>query len=228
MARSASQYSIAMRIIRSVLAFLFLAVSAFAAETSARMRVAIVIDDGPDPAQNAAMLAVLADAGVHVTFSLEGRYVAARPDLARAVAAAGHEINNHSYTHPHMKELSDEAVAKELGDTQAAIKEVVGSAPVWFWPPFLESDARVEAQANAVGLKRYPWEKFNFIDSRDWDAASTDEIVYSRATTGVVDKTVILMHEWPEHSLRQLPRILAELKRQGAELMTFSELAASD
>lgn len=191
-------------------------------------RVAIVIDDGPVPEQNAKMLAVLAEAGAHVSFSLEGRFVEAHPELARAVAAAGHEINNHSFTHPHMKEISDDAIAKELGDTQAAVKKAVGSDPVWFWPPFLESDARVEVQANAVGLKRFPWEKFNFIDSRDWDSASTDEIVYSRATTGVIDKTIILMHEWPEHTLRQLPRILAELKRQGAEFVTFSELKASD
>lgn len=199
-----------------------------AADTTGRKRVALVIDDGPIPAHNAAFLELLAREHMHVTFSHVGQNVVAHPELARNVVAAGHEIANHSYTHPHLKTLTDAAIEKEVADTSAAIEQATGKAPKWFWAPFLEHDERVDATVRrATGLEHFPFTKYHFIGSLDWEASTTGEKFRELCTTGIVDGTVILMHEWPEVTLENLPAVIAELKKQGVTFVTFSELADS-
>lgn len=195
---------------------------------AAPKRVALVFDDGPVPAQTPAFLALLAAERVHVTFSYVGKNVAAHPALARAAADAGHEIINHSYTHPHLKELDDASVRREAADTSAAIAAATGRGPRWFWAPFLECDERVAREVReAAGLEHFPYQRFHFLSTSDWDERTTPAAVFQAATTDIRDQTVVLCHEWPEKTLAQLPAIIAELKRQGCVFLTFSELAAT-
>ena len=205
---------------------LCLTVKLFSADTSSSLRVAFVFDDGPVPAQTEKMLAVLAQANVHVTFSYIGKNVIDHPELARAAAKAGHDIANHSYTHPHLKTLSDDTVRQEIRDASAAIEQATGRAPIWFWAPFLESDDRITTQIRAAGLTHFPYQKFHFISTDDWNVAATDAAtIHKRATTDISDKTVILCHEWRPETLAELPAIISELKAQGATFLTFSEMA---
>lgn len=197
-----------------------------AADQSERRRVALVFDDGPVADQTRRYLDLLARENVHVTFAYVGRNVTSHPQLAQAATAAGHEIINHSYTHPHFKELTDEAVEREVRDTQASVKKSADRTPRWFWSPFGDWDDRIEAAVRAAGLEHYPALRFHFISTEDWNRDTTAEQIRERATTGVRDKTIILCHEWREETLAELPAILAELKRQGCEFLTFSELAA--
>ncbi len=211
------------------LACLFLAtiLSLQASVEPARKRVAFVLDDGPVPEHNAAFLALFAREHMHVNFSLIGKNVVAHPELARAVAAAGHEINNHSFTHPHLKTMADADIAREAADTEAAIRQATGKEAAWFWSPYLEHDARVDAAVRrATGLEHFPFEHSHFIAALDWDATTTGEKFRALCTTGIVDGTVILIHEWPEVTLANLPAVITELKKQGVEFVTFSELAA--
>lgn len=194
---------------------------------AAPKRVAIIIDDGPVAGQSASFHELFAREGVRVSFAHVGRNVSAHPGLTRAAAAAGHEIVNHSYTHPHFKQLDDAAIRAEVRDTQAAVRAATDRAPGWFWAPFGDWDDRIAAAVRAEGLEHFPALRFNFLDTRDWDEATTPEQIFTRATTGVQDRSVILCHEWPPKTLAQMPAIIAELKRQGVEFVTFSELAAT-
>jgi len=196
------------------------------ASAPARKRVAIIIDDGPVAAQSATYHELFAREGVRVSFAHVGRNVNAHPELTRAAAAAGHEIVNHSYTHPHFKELDDAAIRQEVRDTQAAVQKATGAAPKWFWAPFGDWDDRIAAAVRAEGLEHFPAMGFHFLDTRDWDQATTAAQIRSRATTNVRDLTILLCHEWPEKTFAEMPGIIAELKRQGVEFVTFSELAA--
>jgi peptidoglycan/xylan/chitin deacetylase (PgdA/CDA1 family) len=196
-----------------------------AVDQSARKRVALVIDDGPIPEHNAAFLALFAREHIHVTFSHMGKNVLAHPELARAVLAAGHEIINHSYTHPHLKGLSDADIQREVADTQTAIKQATGYTPKWFWAPFLEYDDRIATVVRRGGLEHFPYTKYHFIGSLDWEPQTTGEKFRQLTTTGIVDGTVILMHEWPAVTLENLPAVITELKKQGVQFVTFSELA---
>jgi peptidoglycan/xylan/chitin deacetylase (PgdA/CDA1 family) len=216
-----------LRLLVSVLVSLVFAAVAPAADTPARKRVAIVMDDGPIPEHNAAYLALFAREGVKITFSHVGKNVVAHPELTKASAAAGHEIADHSYTHSHMKEMPDDAIIKEIADTQAAVKAATGRAPAWFWAPFLEHDDRVDAAVRkAGGIGHFPFMKYHFISTNDWEASTTPEKFRELMTTGIVDGTVILTHEWPKVTFENLEGVIAELKRQNVEFVTFSELAA--
>lgn len=195
-----------------------------AADQSVHPRVALVIDDGPVPAHNAAFLALFAREHMHVTFSEIGKNVVAHPELTRAVVAAGHEINNHSFTHPHLRTLSDVDLEHEIADTQAAIEKASGYTPKWFWAPFLDVDDRVLAVVHRVGLEQFPWKSQHFIGSLDWEAGTSGQKFFQLCTTDIQDRTVILMHEWPEVTLANLPAVITELKKQGVVFVTFSEL----
>ncbi len=206
--------------------FLAAAMITTAAEPAARKRVAIILDDGPVPAHNAAYLALFAREQVRVTFANVGQNVAAHPELTRNTAAAGHEIVNHSYTHPNLTQLADAAVAKEVADTSAAIKDATGKAPAWFWAPFLAHDARVDGIVKqAAGLTHFPYGQYHFIVSLDYEKETTAEKYRALCTTGIVDGTVILMHEWPDVTFENLGWVITELKKQGVEFVTYSELA---
>jgi len=213
----------------ALLWLLIFPVAGYAVENSAgggQRRVAFVFDDGPVVGQSGKMLAVLAKENIHVTFSYIGQNVVAHPELAKAAFQAGHEINNHSYTHPHLKTLDDATVLQEVTKTSAAIKQATGHAPAWFWAPFLETDQRIDALIRQAGLEDFPLGKFNFVSTDDWNPKETDAAkILKRATTGIRDRTVILCHEWRKETLEDLPAIISELRRQGFVFLTFSEMA---
>lgn len=188
-------------------------------------RVALVFDDGPKPADAGPLLALLAQEEVPVTFSLVGDRVKENPETARAIAAAGHEIANHSQAHAHPKDLSDAALDREVADAQQLIAATVGRAPRWFWPPFLEIDDRVRAAVGQAGITLYT--PHHLVVSKDYDRSVPAAEIYRLATTDVRDGSVILFHEWRAETREQLPAILAELRRQGVEFYTFSGLAAA-
>jgi peptidoglycan/xylan/chitin deacetylase (PgdA/CDA1 family) len=215
-----------LRLPRFALCFLAAALTLSAADAPARKRVALVMDDGPVAEHTEVYLALFAREHIHITFSHIGRNVVVHPELAKAVVAAGHEVANHSYTHVHMNTLSDAEIASEVTKTQAAEVKATGKAPVWFWSPYLDHDAHVDAVVRrAAGIEHFPFTKYHFIGSLDWEATTTAEKFRELATTGIVDGTVILIHEWPEVTLSNLSWVITELKRQGVEFVTFSELA---
>ena len=209
-----------MRALGFLFLLLSLAITGVAAEPG--KRVALVFDDGPRPADAGPLLELLAREKVSVTFSLVGDRVNESPDMARTIAAAGHEIANHSQTHSHPKDLADAALDREVAAAQEKITATVGRAPRWYWPPFLEIDDRVRAAVAKAGLT--PYTPRHLVVSMDYDTTVPAAEIYRRATANVSDGTVILCHEWRAETREQLPAILAELRRQGCVFLTFSAL----
>jgi endo-1,4-beta-xylanase len=196
----------------------------FAAPASAK-RVALVFDDGPKPADAEPLLALLAKEKVVVTFALVGDRVNENPATAKAITAAGHELANHSQRHLPPASIDDTALAKEVAEAQQAILKATGVSPRWYWPPFLAIDDRVRAAVVRAGITLY--EPKHLVSSQDWDKAVPAEEIFRRATTDVRDGTVILFHEWRAETRERLPAILAELRKQGCEFLTFSSLHAA-
>jgi len=213
----------ALRLLRLSVIFVFATTSV--ALAGSPLRVSLVFDDGPVPIQTDKVLALLAREKLHVNFSYIGKNVDAHPELAKHAFEAGHELNNHSYTHPHLLKLDDATALVEISKATEAIRQATGHPPAWFWAPFLEMDSRIDALVRRDGLVVYPYQKYHFISTNDWDAPHTSAAeIYKNATTGIVDKTVILFHEWRQETYEQLPAILAELRRQGCVFVTFTEL----
>lgn len=195
---------------------------AAATVTAAPKRVALIFDDGPRPADAEPLLALLAQEKVAVTFAHVGDRVNENPALCRAVAAAGHEVVNHSQTHAHARELDDAALDREVAGANQAITAALGRAPRWYWPPYLEVDDRVRAAVAKAGLTIYT--PAHLVVSKDYDRAVSAAEIFRLATTDLRDGSVILFHEWRTETREQLPAILAELRRQGCEFLTFTAL----
>ncbi len=97
--------------------------------------VALTYDDGPSSQDTLALLALLAEQDVRVTFFLKGMNVEAFPELVRAQIEAGHEIGNHSWSHQRMWSFDKAAMLEEIDRTTAAIERITGSPPNYFRPP---------------------------------------------------------------------------------------------
>ncbi|MEU0791978.1 polysaccharide deacetylase family protein [Amycolatopsis sp. NPDC005961] len=169
--------------------------------------VALTFDDGPYPATTPALLAALG--GVRATFFLWGEHAAAHPDLVRAIAAAGHTIGNHTWTHPHLTGLAAEARDQEIRRTQDLLVTLTGLRPALFRPPYGDTDDAVRTTAAEHELTEVLWT----VDTRDWAGAPADEVeaAASRAEPG----GVVLMHEGRPATVEAVPRILAALAARG-------------
>ncbi|MGW0912935.1 polysaccharide deacetylase family protein [Streptomyces sp. NPDC002784] len=162
--------------------------------------VALTFDDGPS-GSTPALLNALTQNGLRATMFNQGQYAAANPAQVRAQVNAGMWVANHSYTHPHLTQLSQAQIDSELSRTQQAISNAGGGTPVLFRPPYGETNATVKAVAAKYGLTEVIWD----VDSQDWNGATTDAIVAAagRLTNG----QVMLMHDWSANSLAAIPRI---------------------
>jgi peptidoglycan/xylan/chitin deacetylase (PgdA/CDA1 family) len=218
--------SLLMKLLLPILVMFSLAqMHAVANDTNANLvHVALVFDDGPFPEHAPKLLALFAREGIHVTFSLVGTNVELHPDTAKAVLAAGHEIANHSYSHRHPKDLDDATLEHEIVAAQKVIATTTGFKPKWYWPPYLESDKRVRATAAKAQIEVYTPK--HLVISGDYDRTVNADEIQRKATSKIVDGTVILFHEWREETFERMPAIIAELRRQRCVFLTFSELAA--
>lgn len=195
--------------------------------TETPTRIALIFDDGPHDVHGPRFLELFARENVRVSFAHIGKNAVLYPDRVREAHLAGHEIVNHSYTHPHFSELTPEAMTKELGDTQQLVASITGAAPRMFWAPYGDKSDLITRTVQAAGLSCLPMEKLNFVSVSDWDVKNDAETIYQRATAVVADKSVICFHEWRAETLAVMPRILTNLKARGCSFLTFSEMFAA-
>lgn len=167
--------------------------------------VALTYDDGPNAQFTRPLLNALRSAGARATFFDLGSRVQQQPQLARETAQAGMWVGNHSWSHPYLTNLSAAAVAKELGDTQNAIRNATGLTPTLFRPPYGATNSTVQTEARRLGLTQVIWS----VDTQDYNGASTDAIV--RAATGANAGGIVLMHASYQNTVNAVPRIIQGL-----------------
>jgi peptidoglycan-N-acetylglucosamine deacetylase len=187
-------------------------------------RVALTFDDGPDPVNTRRVLEILDRYGARATFFCVGHHVAALPDEVRRIAAAGHELGNHSWSHPYLPDLTPEQLREQIDRTGEAVARVTGEAPTLFRPPYGALTPEVLA-----ALEGHPTTPTMFdVDSRDWTRPGPERIaatVLESAGPG----SVVLMHEGGGdrgQTVLALPSIIEGLLERGLELVTVGELPA--
>lgn len=153
-------------------------------------RVALTYDDGPTPSVTEAILDTLAATRARATFFVIGQRVKAYPNLARRIIAEGHEIANHSYTHPDLGKMSDAAVRSELERTQKVIEDVCGVTPKYFRPPYGSFRSTQGAIARALKLQVIIWS----VDPQDWRKPGAN-VIASRITGSSSGGDIILCHD---------------------------------
>ncbi|MET7320716.1 polysaccharide deacetylase family protein [Streptomyces sp. NPDC005549] len=170
--------------------------------------VGLTFDDGPSGTTQS-LLNALRQNGLRATMFNQGQYAAQNPSLVRAQVDAGMWVANHSYTHPHMTQLSQAQMDSEISRTQQAIAGAGGGTPKLFRPPYGETNATLRSVEAKYGLTEVIWD----VDSQDWNNASTDAIVQAVSRLG--NGQVILMHDWPANTLAAIPRIAQTLAGKG-------------
>jgi peptidoglycan/xylan/chitin deacetylase (PgdA/CDA1 family) len=153
-------------------------------------QIALTYDDGPNDPHTPQLLEVLARHNVKATFFMIGRYAQQRPDLARAVARAGHAIGNHTFTHPLLTFKSDAEIRRELSGCRAALSDAVGQHTNLFRPPFGGRRPAVLRIARELGMEPVMWN----VTGYDWTAPPAAEIE-RKVASKIRGGDVILLHD---------------------------------
>src|SRR5512140_326243 len=136
-------------------------------------QMALTFDDGPNDPHTLHLLDVLSRHNAKATFFLIGKYVRQRPDIVRAIAAAGHEIGNHTDSHPNLILVSAARLRQELETCNKALEDALGKKVTLFRPPFGGRRPNVLRTARRMGLSPVMWS----VTGYDWSANSADKIV---------------------------------------------------
>ena len=173
-------------------------------------------------------LEVLDKYGIKCTFFMTGQFVEKFTDQAVKIRDAGHEIGNHSYSHPHMPEKNNlDSWAYQLRHTTDIIREKLGVNPRFFRPPFGEFNWKITGFARSEGMETCLWTA----DSHDWDTkfAKTPEKVIKRITETKGDSridngVIILFHLDGFNTPAILDEMIPRYQEMGYTLVTVSEL----
>lgn len=192
-------------------------------ETSEKV-VALTLDDGPAD-RGGEVLGLLAEAGVPATFYLNGGDLAARPELGRAIAAAGHELGNHTYTHRRMVLVSPETVADEVERTDAEIRRTGYRGEITFRPPYCKKLWALPDYLSDHDRTTVTW------DVEPEATADTAEGMVAAATGQVRPGSIILLHTMfasGTASRAAIVPIVRALRADGYQFVTVSELLKRD
>jgi peptidoglycan/xylan/chitin deacetylase (PgdA/CDA1 family) len=134
--------------------------------------IALTFDDGPNVAWTPKLLEILASHEVRATFFLLGGRAKAEPELVQRMAAAGHVIGNHTWSHPNLARSSSQVIREELKRTQQMLEQISGAAAKFFRPPYGARRPEVFRVAREMGLEPVLWNAM----VPDWSDPSPDRI----------------------------------------------------
>ncbi len=166
------------------------------------------------------LIQILGDYGAKATFFVVGAWVDKYPESVKQLSDAGHQIMNHSNTHPNMPSLNERQKLDELSACNNKIAEITGKVPNLFRPPYGDYDNATIETAESLEMYTIQWD----VDSLDWKDNATADSIYKRVTSKVQNGSIVLFHNDAEHTPEALPRILETLKADGYEFVFIDEL----
>jgi len=198
--------------------------------------IALTFDDGPDLEWTPAILDILKRENVPAAFFVIGKNGQANPDLLRRIVNEGHEVGNHTFTHPNLGEIPGPITDLELNATQRLIESVTGRSTVLFRPPYFgdaEADKPDEVEP-AIRAKNLGYIMVGLrIDPGDWKPGVTPDEIVQRTIDKAMDDNpetrgqVVLLHDSGgnrEATVEALPRIIHELRARGFHFVQVSDL----
>jgi peptidoglycan/xylan/chitin deacetylase (PgdA/CDA1 family) len=190
-------------------------------------QIALTYDDGPNDPHTLKLLEVLARNNVRATFFMVGRYVQQRPDIARAVAQAGHVIGNHTFTHPLLIFKSEAQMRTELDDCRKALEDAIGKHSNLFRPPFGGRRPATLRVARKLGLQTIMWN----VTGYDWNAPPA-ETIEKKVASQMRGGDVILLHDGGHRAMgadraqtvMATENLIRRYKGEGYEFVTVPEV----
>jgi peptidoglycan-N-acetylglucosamine deacetylase len=192
--------------------------------------VALTFDAGANADAVPSILATLRREHVPATFFFTGNFVRDYPATARAIAADGFRIGDHTISHPHLTHLADAVVRREILGAAEMIMAATGANPVpLFRFPFGDADARTLAIANRLGYVPVRWT----VDTLGWEGTAghiSASVVAARVLAGLRPGEIVLMHvgsnpdDHTTFDADALPRVISELRAHGYSFVTLDAL----
>jgi peptidoglycan/xylan/chitin deacetylase (PgdA/CDA1 family) len=190
-------------------------------------QLALTYDDGPNDPDSLKLLDVLAERKVKATFFVLGKFVAQKPEIVRAIVAAGHVIGNHSWDHPRLIFATDTELSRQVERTQDAIFDAGGVRPTLFRPPYGGRRPGTLSSVRKLGLEPVMWN----VTCYDWKPTTTDRIL-AHAKRQIRGGDVILMHDGDQvgmganrnHTIEATDRLITEFSCAGYNFVTVTEM----
>ena len=190
----------------------------YSVETN-KKKVAITFDAAWSAEDTDELLAILKKHNAKATVYAVGDWVDKNPDAVKKFYESGHEIGNHSDTHPSFSKISREEIRQEIVNCNEKIKKVTGEAPKTLRAPSGDYDNKSIEITESLDMKMIQWD----VDSLDWKLLSVNEM-FSRVTNKVQNGSILLFHNGVENTPKALDKILTKLEKDGYEFVTVSEL----
>jgi peptidoglycan/xylan/chitin deacetylase (PgdA/CDA1 family) len=163
--------------------------------------IALTFDDGPSEKLTPRLLDLLGQHHIHATFFVIGENVAQHPEILQRAAREGHEIGNHSWSHPNLAKMSDDAVRSQIKRTEEAITGAIGSRPVLLRPPYGSITPRQKHLIHDdLGYEIILWD----VDPLDWKEPGPN-IVSSRILKETRPGSIVLSHDIHAQTIQAMP-----------------------
>ena len=183
--------------------------------------VALTFDDGPHPKWTPKLLDILKEENVLATFFVVGRNARAHPEVVRRMANDGHEVGNHTWSHPSLAEVGQERLDEEIIATSNVIARLTGKLPRIMRPPYGALNNQARERIYSHNLDIVLWS----VDPLDWRRPGS-AIVSKRMVEGAAPGAIILAHDIHGGTVDAIGRTIRELKARGYRFVTVSDLAS--
>lgn len=160
---------------------------------------------------------------VKITFFMVGDWVDKFPEAVKKISAAGHEIGNHSNTHPHVNNLSETDNVKQIQECSDKIEKITGNKTTLYRAPYGEYNNIVIRSAKAASHVTIQWN----LDTLDYTGLTGEEM-WNRLNGKLKSGSIILMHNGTTHTADSLDMLLKNIKNSGYEVVTVSNLIYKD
>ncbi|OPJ56400.1 polysaccharide deacetylase family sporulation protein PdaB [Alkalithermobacter paradoxus] len=186
-------------------------------------KIAISFDAAWGETYTKDILDILDKYEVKTTFFLVGFWVDKYPEMVKEISNRGHEVGNHSTSHPKMSLLNKDQIIRELENTSSKIEKIIGKRTTVFRPPFGDYNNTLLETASELGYYTIQWD----VDSLDWKELGANHVV-DRVVKNVKNGSIVLFHNNAKYVREYLPLVLEKLKSQGYEIVPVSDLIYKD
>ena len=183
-------------------------------------KIAISFDAAWGNDDTETLINILKDYDAKATFFVVGAWVDKYPESVKQLSDAGHQVMNHSNTHPYMTKLTTEQMIDELKSCNEKICKITNKTPTLFRPPYGDYDNATIETVEKLGMYTVQWD----VDSLDWKDNATPESICKRVTSKVKNGSIVLFHNDADHTPAALPNILKCLKDEGYEFVFIEDL----
>ena len=183
-------------------------------------KIAISFDAAWGNDDTETLISILDEYDVPATFFVVGEWVDKYPESVKALSDAGHQVQNHSNTHPYFTKLSADKVKDEILACNEKIESITGTAPNLIRVPYGDYNNSVIETVNNMNMYAIQWN----VDSLDWQDTATAESIAKRVISKACPGSIILCHNDADHTPEALPTILKTLKDKGYEFVFINDL----